>query len=363
MDQNGKKQLASTTKHHKEEHEKILAALRKEFDYDTGVSGKYSYQRICNQLQIMDTPPKSGPRWYATPQLRDWLLAQKYLYENTPELMDHPSSFAEQVRIGVANIVKHKLNKNVKDLPQKILMTMRSWGHDSQWIKDKLNLKSSQIHALLNTKKPKTTISAFYLEAFCLIFFADPYDFLNLRNAKISIDSPLFFIPPFNPLTPLDDTKLAFYNFIMSRFADPNDNDKLLRLRIITKIARLKTDKYQIFQNIVSQVPSLSNALSSPLPSIAAHSLDDNLKEYIRQATTEYMLCDISDKTQPYYVIAEAGQFLRYLTRFDLDRMETLARFTNADDTVWSILIAILIDGGFPPKSISLHDKFDNFIA
>ena len=75
------------------------------------------------------------------------------------------------------------------------------------------------------------------------------------------------------------------------------------------------------------------------------------------------MLCDISDKTQPYYVIAEAGQFLRYLTRFDLDRMETLARFTNADDTVWSILIAILIDGGFPPKSISLHDKFDNFIA
>ena len=165
MDQNPKMPSVSAPKSHNEEHEKILAALRKEFDYDTGASGKDHYQQICRTLEAIENSSKHGFRWPRAQEQKEQLLAEKAQYETTPELMNYPGSFAEQVQLGVANIVKHKLNKNIPDLPQKINRSMRRWGLDAQWIKDKLNLDSSQIHAFVNTKKPKTSITSFFFSS------------------------------------------------------------------------------------------------------------------------------------------------------------------------------------------------------
>lgn len=363
MDQNSETPGVPAPKSHKEEHEKILAALRKEFDYDTGASGKDQYQQICRTLEAIENSAKHGFRWPRAQEQKDRLLAEKAQYETTPELMNYPGSFAEQVQLGVANIVKHKLNKNIPDLPQKITKSMRRWGMDPQWLKDKLSVKSSQIHVFLNTKKPKTSISPFYLEAFCLIFLADPYDFLELRYPQDPTNSPSISIPLSNPLIPDDEERMAYFNFIMSRLADPHDSDKLLRLRTITKIAKLKAEKYQVFQYMASQIPVLNKALSAPLPDISMLSLDENLQLYLKQANIKYSITDSPDKTQPYCIIAEAYQFLRYLARFDPDRIKVLAHFANADDTVWRVLIAILIDGGFPAKSTSLRSKTEDFSA
>lgn len=46
-----------------------------------------------------------------------------------------------------------------------------------------------------------------------------------------------------------------------------------------------------------------------------------------------------------------------------MDRIKALAHFANAGDTVWRVLIAILIDGGFPAKSTSLRSKAEDFSA
>ena len=54
MDQNPEMPSVSAPKSNKEEHEKILAALRKEFDYDTGASGKDHYQQICRTLEAIE---------------------------------------------------------------------------------------------------------------------------------------------------------------------------------------------------------------------------------------------------------------------------------------------------------------------
>ena len=361
MDQNPEMPSASAPKSNKEEHEKILAALRKEFDYDTGASGKDHYQQICRTLEAIENSSKHGFRWPRAQEQKDQLLAEKAQYETTPELMNYPGSFAEQVQLGVANIVKHKLNKNIPDLPQKINRSMRRWGLDAQWIKDKLNLDSSQIHAFVNTKKPKTSITSFFLEVFCLITFTDPYDLLDLRYLQKPTNFPSIVIPPVNPIIPDDEEKMAYFNFIMSRFADPHDSDRLLRLRTITKIAKLKAEKYQVFQYMVSQIPVLSKALSAPLPDLAMSSMDEKFQTYLKEANIKYALTDTPNKTQPYCIIAEADQFLRYLIRFDMDRIKALAHFANADDTVWRVLIAILIDGGFPAKSTSLRSKAEDF--
>lgn len=109
MDQNPEMPSVSAPKSNKEEHEKILAALRKEFDYDTGASGKDHYQQICRTLEAIENSSKHGFRWPRAQEQKDQLLAEKAQYETTPELMNYPGSFAEQVQLGVANIVKHKL--------------------------------------------------------------------------------------------------------------------------------------------------------------------------------------------------------------------------------------------------------------
>lgn len=114
---------------------------------------------------------------------------------------------------------------------------------------------------------------------------------------------------------------------------------------------------------MASQIPILSKALSAPLPDISMLSLDENLQLYLKQANIKYSITDSPDKTQPYCIIAEAYQFLRYLSRFDLGRIKTLVHFANADGTVWRVLIAILIDGGFPAKSTSLRSKTEDFSA
>lgn len=363
MDLNKDKQPAPTGRSHKKNHEKILAALRKEYDYDTGFSGRGRYQYICKRLEEIEDPPNEGPRTLYSPQLREKLLAEKSRFENTPYLMNRPSSFAAQVHMDVEYLVKLKLNKNVPNLPQKITFLMRRWGHDLQWIKDKLDLHTSRIHDFLNTEKPITTISPFYLEVFCLIFFCDVYDFLGLRGNERPNDTASLYIPLSTPLIPADGPEYVYYKFIMNRFADRDNEEKLSRLRLITKIAKLKAEKYQIFMYIASQIPTLNKALLSKLPDLSNEMLDEPLKSYILRASKKYEDDDTPDKTQPYYTIAEAGQFLRYLTRFDLERMEVLAHFAHAGNTVWRILSAILIDGNFPCKSTSLHSKLDTFIA
>lgn len=363
MDQYIEKTTIPAAKSHNEEHEKILAALRKEFDYDTGSSGKDYYRSICKQIEEIENPSKDAPQRPHTQQDKERLLAEKALYENVPELMNRPHSFANQVHNGVKNIVKHKLNKNIPELPQKIICSMRRWGHDAQWINDKMNRKSSRLHDLLNTKNPRTSISAFYLEALCLIFLADPYDFLGLRKPETDIDIPGFHIPPFNPILPISEAQTAYYHFIMNRFADPRNEDKLLRLRITTKIAKLKTEKYQIFQNIVSHIPTLSATLTAPYPADWSGPLNEQVDMYLKHATIKYLLDDNPDQNQPYYIIAEAGQFLRYLTRFDTDRLKTLAHLANGSDDVWHILHAILIIGNFPVNNISLHGKIKDFVT
>ena len=112
---------------------------------------------------------------------------------------------------------------------------------------------------------------------------------------------------------------------------------------------------------MVSQIPVLSKALSAPLPDLAMSSMDEKFQTYLKEANIKYALTDTPNKTQPYCIIAEADQFLRYLIRFDMDRIKALAHFANADDTVWRVLIAILIDGGFPAKSTSLRSKAEDF--
>lgn len=363
MNLNKEKQDLPEGRSHKEEHNNILSALRKEFDYDTRFSGEEQYRRICKRLDEIENPPTDEPRRPCSPELKEQLLRQKVIYENTPYLMNRPSSFAEQVRMDVEYIVNHKLNKNVPNLPQKITSLMRRWGLDLQWLKDKMGISSSRIHDFLNTEKPVTTISSFYLEAFCLIFFSDVYEFIGLRD-RIKVDDPTFLcIPVHTPLIPTDGPEYGYYNFVMNRLGDPHNEDSLLRLRITTKIAKLKPTKYQVFQYIVSQIPTLNDALHTPLLDVSEMAINEQTREYISKATIKYLFCDTPDETQRYYIIAEAGQFLRYLTRFDLERMKTLAHFANAGDTVWRILAAILIDGNFPAKSTSLHSKFDNFIA
>ena len=363
MDTSTPKTNLPARKSHREEHEKILSELRREFDYDTKFSGQDHYRHICKRLDEIENPPTDEPRRPCSPELKEQLLRQKVIYENTPYLMNRPSFFAEQVRMDVEYVVKHKLNKNVPNLPQTISSHMRRWGLDLQWIKDKIGSSSSRIHDFLNTEKPVTTISPFYLEAFCLIFFSDVYEFIGLRD-RIKVDDPTFLcIPVHTPLIPTDGPEYGYYNFVMNRLGDPHNEDSLLRLRITTKIAKLKPTKYQVFQYIVSQIPTLNDALHTPLLDVSEMAINEQTREYISKATMKYLFCDTPDETQRYYIIAEAGQFLRYLTRFDLERMKTLAHFANAGDTVWRILAAILIDGNFPAKSTSLHSKFDNFIA
>ena len=213
MNLNKEKQDLPEGRSHKEEHNNILSALRKEFDYDTRFSGEEQYRRICKRLEEIENPSADGLLPPCSPELKEQLLRQKVIYENTPYLMNRPSSFAELGRMDVEYVAKHKLNKNVPNLPQKITSLMRRRGLDLQWLKDKMGISSSRIHDFLNTEKPVTTISPFYLEAFCLIFFSDVYEFIGLRD-RIKVDDPTFLcLPVHTPLIPTDGPEYGYYNF------------------------------------------------------------------------------------------------------------------------------------------------------
>lgn len=279
-------------------------------------------------------------------QKEEVLARLRILYEQIDdypdsENPDRPLEFSKQVKIDVDDIVKNGENIGITN-----------WGATCRIHRERKELSLNQVanklgvsHKAIQREENKigsTTVNPFYLEAFSLIYSANPYDLLNKR--------PKYLICPFCSRI---DPRSRLYNVIYNNLFDENDWDKLNYLKTITTIGKLREEKYRLFVSFLTETSSFKDIFNSnPLESKIADddsrqkSILNHIKPVENRNTEMY---------QKMYILVEANLLLEDLMYKNPERLLDLARFSLFNQSCAKKLSYFVQEIGFPKDKKSLR--------
>lgn len=193
-----------------------------------------------------------------------------------------------------------------------------------------------------NDRDKLDDIDPFYLEAFSLIYQKSPYELVGVKNPHLIC-----------PMASLNDLAPKCTGLIVRNLFDKNDPDKLAYLETITKIGKLKTQKYKklisflkdtsighVFEidpcNYLSEKYDTQQVPQHPL------SLEPNLY--------------LSNDYHQSYILWDACLLLNDLERHNPMRLHTLAQLSLCDEKCAKALRGLMLDLGYPNDARSLHN-------
>ena len=265
-----------------------------------------------------------------------------------------PLEFSEQIQSDIKEITNGGLHKNVIDWGKFCSDAREESGYTQEQVAELLDVthraiqrqERKNVHdtALDNThKKALVDIDPFYLEAFSLIYNKSPYELLGLKSPHLAC-----------PTMSFNDRVFKYSDLIITTLFDTNDPEKLAHLETITKIGKLKLEKYRQLISILKDTTAISRILE-------IEPLDHLPENHNRWRKTQHPFItgqNLSDpeEYQRWYVFCDAHHVLDDLERHNPIRLRTLAQLALCDAKSAKALRSFIFDIGFPKDAKSLHN-------
>ena len=294
---------------------------------------KYShrdlFEEYCAMLEDPNLPAES----------RTFYQNHKDYYEAHPDFLDRPVEFEAQVEKDVENIISRGLNKGIKDFGITLDRVANFHGLSIAWLSDKVSYSTAHFNRICNGRT--VDVPKDLLTELCFLCRTDPYRLLGLdQSASVSKEE----LPLIKPLARFDPEVDNLPHYILDKLCVPGDQEKFARLRLIIKIARLKSKKYEMLIQILNNIPLVSNKLKEEPPIVS------DMQPFM------WMSNNLHFSVEESRLIDEAFSRLSFHRRNDMERLLLLVKLASAGDDVWLILKAILITGGFPASRNSYLD-------
>lgn len=248
--------------------------------------------------------------------------------------------FSEQIKTDMTEIIKDGLYKNVTEWGKRCSEARKASKFSQEHVAEFLNVAHKSIQRQ-EEKNKQTDIDPFYLEAFSLIYQKSPYTLLGYQN-------PHFFCP----FKSSNSQASKFSNVIISTLYDENSQDKLAYLETITRIGKLKLQKYKQLVSFLRDTTSFIQLFDrNPLDSPNAI-CDEWRKKQLpplldsdQHNSNEYNLRRVF--WEAYYVFDD-------LEQRNPVRLFTLAQLALCDIKIANALSVLILDIGYPkdPKSL-----------
>lgn len=250
--------------------------------------------------------------------------------------------FSEQIKSDMTEIIRDGLHKNITNWGKRCSEAREARGYKQEQVANFLNVNHRSIQRQEGKNAP-SAIDPFYLEAFSLVYNTSPYELLGLKGNHL-----------FCPILSLDDQPFKFSDIIITTLFDANDPDKLAYLATITKIGKLKLEKYRQLISILEETTAISQVFEiDPLDKLSE---DHNKWRDKRIPLLLYPeKCDPNEYSQRH-IFWDACLVLDDLEQHDPMRLRTLAQLALCDVKSAKALRSLVLDIGYPKDARSLRN-------